>query len=497
MGIIVKTKATVTSVEASCTLTLYRHRPDIQKLLEELKQGVSITSLFKPTIATSVLNLLKKNKLADINSAVSAKGEEFIKYPYLLEEERGIYNLNIYDVQLSTNSFGFIPFFERRLSDQERSKSKFDCTGVLGLNECRIGKEETAVFREAQPNSEGYVAAEGQKDVTFDIYDEVYDAGYGNLILGSNLREKLTDYVVAKIKELDKDLIYDEGEKRFIVTDFSSLTDRDIKYGLITKKQYENIYVTDVPFAVNNQEDAQKYAYMYMYYLLTDDKFYSLKEMNEIFENEVLSKSVIPDSLKAGFFGFSYSLDGFKKYLPKEKYDNLSYRLNVVKTLLDIDNLKDQYGFSNTRNYSQFADQLGRVISSYDVKKLFIVTGYAFAKTEKNKIVECVKNLKAKYSNVVVVNKTPESRMKIDPELLKQVKCMGVQVINKPEICDVFHDRLLVFELNNGTYTSLLCTCEVGQFYNISTDEPMGSVINIDNTELIKNGKNIISMIKE
>ena len=78
-----------------------------------------------------------------------------------------------------------------------------------------------------------------------------------------------------------------------------------------------------------------------MYYLLCDDKYYSLTEMNEIFFNEILSQNVIPDGIKSKFIDFTYSIDGFKKYLPKDKFDNLSYRLNIVKTLLDIDNFQD------------------------------------------------------------------------------------------------------------------------------------------------------------
>ena len=319
MGIIIKAKAGVTSVEASLSLSLYRYRPDIQKLLEELKNGVQIQTLFKPTIASSVLNFLKKNKLADDNSAVSPKGESFIKYPYLFEEEKGIYNINIYDVKLSDISFKFVPYLERKLSDQEREKSRIDNTSVVFSNECQIGLEETAVIGYFNANSDGYTAQLGDRDISFDIYEEMYDAGYGPHKIGSNIKEVLEEYVVKRISELDKELVYVAEEKSFIVNDFSSLTDRDVKYGVITQKQYGDIFVTDVPFSVNNQEDGQKYAYMYMYYLLCDDKFYSVKEMNEIFYNEILSKNVIPENLKPSFYGFGYSLDGFKKYLPKEK----------------------------------------------------------------------------------------------------------------------------------------------------------------------------------
>ena len=74
--------------------------------------------------------------------------------------------------------------------------------------------------------------------------------------------------------------------------------------------------------------------------------------MNEVFQNEVLSKNVIDESIKDSLLDFSFSMDGFEKNLSAEKYNKLSYRLKVMKTLLNIEAIKDSQGFSSAKNYA-------------------------------------------------------------------------------------------------------------------------------------------------
>ena len=498
MGIYIKTNANITSIEARCSLTLRRHREDIGKLLDELKHGKKLTDIFKPTIANSVSKMLVAQNLIDEKGIVTPTGEQFIDYPYNKENENGIYNVLLADLKLGNDDIRFIPFVERKLSNEDREKKPVSFVGMYGYNEFRIGsREEKGVMFNIKATSDGYVSSLGGREIVFDVTDGKYDAGYGSLLSGENINSIALEYVETKIPQLNPDFGYSNQGGCIIAKGFSSLTDKEIKCGKILSRVFGDITVQDVPFMVTNVEDGQKYAYLFMYYLLCDDKYYSLTEMNEIFFNEILSQNVIPDGIKSKFIDFTYSIDGFKKYLPKDKFDNLSYRLNIVKTLLDIDNFQDEYGFSKTRNYAQFTNKLSSIASPFDVQRLYLVTGYAFAKTLKNKMVECCQNLKAAYNNVIIVNKLPDSRVRNDQDIIDEIARIGVKTINKPDIADVFHDRLIIFELKDGTYKSLLCTCEVGQFYNQETYEPMGSVIEIQNSELTKNGKNIISVIKE
>ena len=497
MGIILKANAATTSIEARCTLVLKRHREDIGKLLSELKHGKKLTDVFNSTIANSVLQMLVRDGLTDEKGTLTLKGEQFIDYPYNRETENGIYNAVVMDLKLGSDDIRFIPFLERKLSNEERQKQTVSFTGMYSNNEFRIGEKEKGVMFNLKNNSDGYLASLGNKEVLFDVMTGMYDAGYGELKSGETIGAIVKEYAVRKIKTVDPKYEYLDELGYIIVNDFSDLTDKEIKNGCIMSRQFDDLTVNNVPFMVTNVSDGQKYAYLFMYYLLCEDKYYSLLEMKEIFFNEVLSKDVIPENIKHEFVDFAYSIDGFKKYLPKDKFDNLFYRLNVVKTLLDVDSFRDELGFNDTRNYRQFSNKLAAIAAPFDVQKVYLVTGYAFAKTPKNCIVDCCKELKSLYSNVVIVNKLPETRLKVDDEIVSEIENIGVKTIDKPEISEVFHDRLIIFEFKDGTYKSLLCTCEVGQFYSVTTNEPMGFIKEIQNSELTKNNKNIISMIKE
>ena len=69
-------------------------------------------------------------------------------------------------------------------------------------------------------------------------------------------------------------------------------------------------------------------------------------------------------------------------------------------------------------------------------------------------------------------------------------------IVNK-EIKTLFHDRYIVFEMNDKTTKTMLATNEVGQFFNLNTNEPLGTIMLISNDEVVRNNKNLYTMIKE
>ena len=54
-----------------------------------------------------------------------------------------------------------------------------------------------------------------------------------------------------------------------------------------------------------------------------------------------------------------------------------------------------------------------------------------------------------------------------------------------------------LFELKDKTYKIFLVTCEIGSLFNMETNETKGTLFEIPNTEVVKNGKSLINMIKE
>src|SRR5690606_17792163 len=125
------------------------------------------------------------------------------------------------------------------------------------------------------------------------------------------------------------------------------------------------------PLCIDNVAMAKQYAYLYMYYRLKDDAIYSFKEMDEIFQNEVLTKNIFTESVKQNhlMLEFQYDYNGFKDNLSADKFNNLSYKLRVLEEFLDLTIVDNE--FSRARNYSDIVNKFKTTISGSSVHHLY------------------------------------------------------------------------------------------------------------------------------
>ena len=148
MGIRIKKQANIRSIESRFELTFKRERVDIAKLLKYLKQGHSIDSAFNynKSIASSIRKMLVDERLIDTSDTVTPAGEDFIKYPYRVETERGIYNLYLANVEFGLEKVMFVIRMERKLSNEERTQASINLNDIYVANEFSLGQNEVGVM---------------------------------------------------------------------------------------------------------------------------------------------------------------------------------------------------------------------------------------------------------------------------------------------------------------------------------------------------------------
>ena len=496
MSIRINKKASIQSIESRFELTFKRERVDISKLLKYLKQGHNLDSLFNKSISSSVRKMLSDEKLIDFQDIVTPKGDDFINYPFKVETESGIYNLYLATVEFGLEKVMFVIKMERKLSNEERAQESVSLDEIYVSNEFSLGQSEVGVMDNVENKSKAFLKPMPNESIYFDIVNGTYETNFGIFKMGDSILHIAKKYVKEEIEKNSSFFEYNIKNNSIIISNLDDFKEEDLINGVASKLAVSDIELINVPIEIKNTNVAKQYAYFYLYLKLENDNYYTLDEMNEVFQNEVLSKNIIDDSIKDSLLNFSFSMDGFEKNLSAEKYNKLSYRLKVMKTLLNIDAIKNSQGFSFVKNYSDLLKNLREIVSPSEVNTLFMVMGYAFAKNKKNNMVDCIKTFKQQYSNIVIVNKSAAGKVAEDQSIKDDINALGVHTINNPNIDTLFHDRYLIFELKDKTYKVFLVTCEIGSLFNIETNETKGTLFEIPTAEVVKNNNSLINMFK-
>ena len=499
MGININKTANIASIESRFELTFKRERIDVAKLLSHLLKGHSLESTFGNNlpVASSIRKTLLDDKLIDSRDCVTPFGEKFIKYPFKTEVERGIYNLYLATVDFGLDRVKFVIKMERKLVNEERSQVDYSVDEIYAGNEFALGTSEIGVMEKADNKSKSYFRNMPDEKIIFDVVNGIYETSFGAFKMGDALLNIAKKYAERVIEENVTHFEYDSVKDTVLVKNVNDFKDEDLLSGVASRLVVKDIEMLSVPLEIKSIAEAKKYAYLYIYSKLEDNNYYTIDEMNEVFQNEVLSKGIISDSIKDQMQDFSFSMDGFEKNLPSSKYEKLSYRLKVMKSLLNIEAIKDVDGFSSCKNYDGILRILRNKVSPSEVDALYMVMGYAFARNRKNHMVKCVENFLNYYSGLVIVNKSGEGKVNEDQDIKDRINELGVPTVSVPAIDTMFHDRYLIFELKDGTYKLFLVTCEIGSLFNAETNETKGTLFEIPYTEVVKNGKSLINMIKE
>ena len=493
MAIQYKMLTTLNKVESRFDLNLKRERQDIAKLLQNIKNGDRLESLFPRSIMESIKKQFIEKGYIDSEQRLQTKGLDFIDNPYYKEEETGIYSIQFANV--GDQNQDLIVKMDRKLANQESSKCEIDQNFFMH-NEIIIGENENIIIEGLKNTTNfGYKGKSEERTITFNLCSKSYNAGYGEKLLGDKTSNVILNNAFKKFSEDFNYLMPVENFSRLRISNLKDIDFKSLVSGKITKGS-DNFEIISHPLFIDDLFIATEYAYLYMYNkIITDGQYLEYTEMNEMFENEVLSFSMLSKDVKDQMVGFNFTKEGFKKYLSKDKFEHMFYKLRVIDELLNIK--IDNNSNLQLRTYFDLAKYVANNISPKNVDKLDFVMGYAFVDNKKNNIISCVEAFQEYYPNIQIVRKNDGSNQKEDENLKLSVKDHKVDIKTNKEIGSNFHDRFIVFEMKDGTVKTMLVTCEIAQFFNLNTGDTLGSIINIPNNDVIKNNKSLIQMIKE
>lgn len=500
MRILYKTIGTLSNFEAKIDLKLDRSRNDFKALLLDISSGKKIDSIFKSiAISNSIEKILKNKGFIDASGKLTKSGKDFINQPLLEESESGTYSIDHVILPIGIENVNFFSAMRRAISNERRPLTQWHVQNLLTHNQFLTDrKDEVVYFKEVSLPKQLKSVFKGEDkkaEININLTDRTYSVDKGSwLDTGENLYVKVLNYAAEALKKNPYGR-FDLGLNLLFIDSLKDFSDNELVSGVLERYSNQGVEVSNYPLCIDDVQMAKQYAYLFMYYRLKEDATYSFKEMDEIFQNEVLTKSIFTDTVKQdhSMLEFQYDYNGFKDNLSTEKFNNLSYKLRVLEEFLDITIVDNE--FSRARNYSDIVNKFKTSISGLTVHHLYMVMGYPFAKNSKTKTREMIEAFKREYKNISIVKKGNEQAENADIE--NEVRKMGVLVKENAAIKSAFHDRYLVFELENKTFEVYLVTCEIGQFFNPSSNQPLGSIFKVNTHEITKDNRNLIQLVKE
>jgi len=500
MKISYRVNGILNNFESKVDLKLNRNRNDFKSLLLEIESGKNLEQIFGSTaLANSLEKILKSRGLIDASNKLTKSGKDFIVSPLLEEVESGTYSIDYVSMPIGNETVNYFSAMRRTISNEKRNFSNWNISNIVVDNQMLTDrKDECVFFKELALPKQLKSVFQGQEktvELNVDLVEKKYNVEKGSwLFTGDELFHKVLTYADEALKnnpygrfDLMNNLLYVETLKDF--------SDKELVSGQLENYSSKGITVNNYPLCIDQVVMAKQYAYLYMYYRLNEDATYSFKEMDEILQNEVLTKNIFTDSVKSSktMLEFQFDFNGFKDNLDTEKFNNLAYKLRVLEEFLDLKIVDNE--FSKAKNYKEIVSKFATSLSGSTVNELFMVMGYPFAKNGKTKTSEMIQEFAKEYQNITIVKKGNEHIENEDIE--KKVRSLGVKVRENKNIKKAFHDRYLVFELTNKTYEVYLITCEIGQFFNSATNQPLGSIIKINPNEVSKDNVNLIHLVKE
>lgn len=496
MDIRIKVDAIIENYETQATIKYTRKREDYAKLLKQLKEGKSLKAIFSSEpIAKAVFNKLKRDGFVDSLCKVTVDGSSFIDDPKLEEVEEGIFSVSVARIQGGIADTLFVPVIKRKLSSENLEKKQVSFPLVSqdvefhfdGANECFMRSVSLG------PGGWAYLGQQNKQSITFHVADSTYVMNEKSFSLGKSLGEKVLREAQSIVSN-DFPYSYLTDDLRLVVKDAEDFPVKDLLSETCSLSS-DSIELENVPLIIKSMDAAYQYVYLWLYDLLMKGNYYSLSEMNEIVQNEVLTRPIIDSKIRDRLISLTVSREGFKQYLSQSLYAKLDYKLRIVDEYLGIQSIAKDTTFSTVKDYWSLLEFLSNKVSPSEVNRLYLVMGYAFVKRRDNHILDCLNVLKTRYPNITIVCKKGRTAVEEEPGLRTRVTQMGVSIVDKNGLGDHYHDRYLVFEKTNKTYSVLVSGPEIGQLFH--DGETKGQMYQIPLTDTVKGNKSLVEMIKE
>lgn len=500
MPIKINFPCTIKSCEGKFDLSLRRERNDYKNLLLELKAGKRLNDIFpQKQMAESIRTQLSSSPLffIDKNDKVLADGEEFIREPYKYEDEAGVYFIEYATLKLDGKDYNIILKMNRNLEKSQRNLVNFGFENFIYENDIKMGDNETIKITKIENlvNSNAFGGEEKSGSISFDAFNGTYNGKYGEFKAGHTLSSYMEKEIVNILKkhasyiEMSKDLDY------CYIDSLLEIKDEDKKNGVIGSLDIDDVEITKMPFKLKTLKLASEYSYWYLYDKIINGEYLSLEDMNDVYQNEILSKGIFDDKIIDKLYNVTINLDGFKSNLSESQYSKLSYKLDVMRILLNFEVNKKNY--SKATSYHELVESFTQSVDYKNVKKVYMVMGYPYVDNSRNKIIEAMDEFQKVFSNIIMVKKqsnNPKAQRE-DLNFKNELVSKGINCYESLDIQNAYHDRFILFDMGNVT-KAFLVSCEIGQFFS-DNKEARGYINPIELSATVRNGKNILQYVKE
>lgn len=500
MPIKINFPCTIKSCEGKFDLSLRRERKDYKNLLLELKAGKRLNDIFpQRQMAESIRTQLSSSPLffIDKNDKVLADGEAFILDPYKYEDEAGVYYIEYATLKLNGKDYNIILKMNRNLEKSQRSLVNFNFDNFIYENDIKMGDNETIKINKIDNlvSSNVFGGKEESGSISFDAFNGTYNGKYGEFKAGNTLSSYMEKEIVNILKkhasyiEMSKNLDY------CYIDSLLEIKDEDKKNGVIGSLDIDDVEITKMPFKLKTLKLAEEYSYWYLYDKIINGEYLSLEDMNDVYQNEILSKGIFDDKIIDKLYNITINLDGFKGNLSESQYSKLSYKLDVMRILLNFEVNKKNY--SKATSYHDLVESFTQSVDYKNVKKVYMVMGYPYVDNSRNKIIEAMDEFQKVFSNIIMVKKqsnNPKAQRE-DINFKNELMSKGINCYDSTDIQNAYHDRFILFDMGNVT-KAFLVSCEIGQFFS-DNHEARGYINPIELSATVRNGKNILQYVKE
>lgn len=500
MSIKINFPVKIKQCEGKFELKLYRQRLDYKNLLLELKNGKKLKDIFpQKQVAESIRTQLSSAPLSfiDKNDMVLTDGEEFISNPYKSEAESGVYFIEYASLNLDGRNCNIILKMNRNLDKNPKNLIEFSFDEFIYENDVKLDNSETIRISRLENlvYSKVFSGKEESGSICFDAFNGMYNSKYGEFNAGRFLSDHMKKEILTILK---KNLSYGEisSDLKFChINSLKDIKDEDKKNGIIGHIEIDNVEITKMPFKLRTIKLAEEYAYWYLYDKINFGEYLSLADMNDVYQNEILSKDIFDESIRDSLYNVTITLAGFKDHLPDFLYQKLSYRLNVMKTLLNFN--VNQNDYTKASSYSELVDYISKKVDYKNVKRVYMVMGYPYVDNSRNRMIECMNEFQKNFKDIIIVKKQSANQkaqrenLNIKNELISN----GITCYESTDIQNAYHDRFMIFDMGNVAKIFLV-SCEIGQFFS-DNHEARGYISLIEPASTVRNGKNLLQYVKE
>lgn len=442
-------------------LDYFKKSNDMQKLLEEIKKGIHLKTLFNQDyVFQSVKNRLIKLGYIDGELKITADGESFIVKPYLEENESGFYQVDTFEYENNRYISSCIRLENRPQNSKEESIERLN---VVTNNEFLFNKDRV-LLKNINTSQKGlYDTIEGTKELKIDITR----GRIGDLTMGENMLSNFTEQVKEIIRDSRNNFVLDESKYYLNQQVLEVLTTEQIlnkEYSFEYEAAQDVLNVDDAPLYIDNLDIAKQFIYKYLYTISLNTDL-SLAQMNSVVHYDLFSSGLFSQAVINELMSFSVNYTDFKTYLNTMEYQRFNLKLKALEILLETNAISTE--FDSCRSFNDIFNLISNEINLNDCSEVTLIQGYGFLNKNEEKLNEIFEIFDNYELKINYIDKCNLKDNDIDKSLINRMKEeFAINYFKNADIKKTEHDRYMVFK-SNSLYHVYRMTGELQDLFSV------------------------------